>query len=146
MADETTSKIGEDSDDNEVFPKEIEKIFDMQDLPKEEKHKVKRIMGMSMQMGGVISPQLELMRKMTPDHISEFLEGQREAARGQLKESRENKIFYAFIIVVVLLAMLALVVLLRDNPDTMEKVIYAVGGFVAGIFGGYGFGKSKTND
>lgn len=34
--------------------------------------------------------------------------------------------------------------LLKDNPDIMEKVIYAAGGLIAGPVGGYGIGKNKT--
>lgn len=39
---------------------------------------------------------------MTPDHITEFLEGQREATRNQFKENRENKVFLGFVILIAL--------------------------------------------
>ncbi len=39
-----------------------------------------------------------------------------------------------------------LIILLKDNPDIMEKIIYTVGGVVIGAFGGYGFGKNKGDE
>jgi len=33
--------------------------------------------------------------------------------------------------------------LYRDQPDMVEKILYAVGGLTAGLFGGYGYGKTK---
>lgn len=37
-----------------------------------------------------------------------------------------------------------LVILLKDTPDVMEKIIYTVGGVVIGAFGGYG--KNKNDE
>jgi hypothetical protein len=39
-----------------------------------------------------------------------------------------------------------LVILLKDIPDVMEKIIYIVGGVVIGAFGGYGFGKNRNDE
>ena len=39
-----------------------------------------------------------------------------------------------------------MIVLLKDNPDVMEKIIYTVGGVIVGAFGGYGFGKNRNDD
>lgn len=40
----------------------------------------------------------------------------------------------------------AIIVLLKDNPDVLEKIIYSVGGVIVGAFGGYGFGRQKRDD
>lgn len=147
MAENSDKKLKTKLNDEENdISKEIESIIDSEDISTEEKHTIKKMVGMSMQMGGVISPQLELMKKMTPDHITEFLEGQREATRCQFKESRDSKIFCGFILLVALSFIIVLIVLLRDIPETMEKVIYAAGGFAAGIVGGYGFGKTRSDE
>ena len=50
----------------------------LENIPKEERHEVKRMIGLSMQMGRTISPEMELMKKMTPQHVTEFLEAQKE--------------------------------------------------------------------
>ena len=94
----------------------------------------------------VISPQLELMKKMTTENVTEFLQGQREVSNNQFKESRDNKIFLVIVLLMVLIFVTALVILLKGNPDMLEKVLYTLGGLVAGLFGGYGYGKSKRDD
>lgn len=128
--------------------KGFEEEFDsvLEGIPKEERHEFKRMIGMSMQMGGAISPQLELMKKMTSEHVTDFLQGQREATRYEFKESRDNKLFSGFMLFIVLVFVLMLVILLRDRPETMEKILYAAGGFAAGIAGGYGYGKTKKDN
>lgn len=118
----------------------------MEEIPQEARHEVKKMIGMSMQMGGVISPQMELMKKMTPEHVSEFLIGQREALNNEFKESRENKIFAGFVLVVIMIFIVIIVVLLKENPEIMEKVLYTLGGLITGLLGGYGFGKTKRNE
>lgn len=111
--------------------------------PEEVRHEIKRMIGMSMQMGGVVSPQMELMKKMQPEHVTEFLAGQREAAGNQFKESRERKIFLAFSLVVILIFVTVMVVILKDKSDLLEKVLYTLGGLITGLIGGYGYGKSR---
>lgn len=75
--EENKEAMKSETDTSEKIEKDLDSIFE--EIPKEERHNVRKMIGMSMQMGGVISPQLELMKKMTPEHVTEFLKGQREA-------------------------------------------------------------------
>lgn len=134
----------EKSDTNEDFGNEMDSL--LEGLPKESRHEVRKLVGMSMQMGGVISPQIELMKKMTSEHVTEFLDTQKKAMENQFKESRENKIFLFAVLVVTLIFIILLVFLLKDKPDIMEKVLFTLGGLITGLFGGYGIGKSKKDD
>lgn len=118
----------------------------LEDIPKEARHEVKKMIGMSMQMSGRLSPEYELMKKMTPENVSEFLEGQKLESQHQFQANRDNKILLGFSLVVVLIFIVVLVIILRDNPDTMEKVLYALIGLVTGLFGGYGFGRRKSEE
>ena len=133
--------IDDEADD---LPKEFSEI--LEDMPKEARHEVRKMVGMSMQMGGIISPQLELMKKMTSENVTEFLQGQRESANNQFKESRDHKILLAFTLVISFLFITVLVILLKENPDILEKVLYTLGGLVTGLLGGYGYGKSKREE
>lgn len=142
--EECTKQQSQGREENDSFPKEINEILD--DIPQEARHEVKKMIGMSMQMGGVISPQLELMKKMTPEHVSEFLQGQREAANNEFKESRDNKLFMCFVLTIVLAFVIAIVILLKSNPDIMEKVLYTIGGLITGLLGGYGIGKTRREE
>ncbi|MCI9682066.1 MAG: hypothetical protein HFI26_11860 [Lachnospiraceae bacterium] len=147
MAEDEVKEIDAQKEDSEEvgdLPRELSEI--LEDVPKEVRHEVKRMVAMSMQMGGVISPQLELMKKMTTENVTEFLQGQREVSNNQFKESRDNKIFLVIVLLMVLIFVTALVILLKGNPDMLEKVLYTLGGLVAGLFGGYGYGKSKRDD
>ena len=48
--------------------------------------------------------------------------------------------------IVAMVFFILLVILLKDIPDVMEKIIYIVGGVVIGAFGGYGFGKNRNDE
>ncbi len=48
--------------------------------------------------------------------------------------------------IVAMAFFVVVIILLRDDTDVMEKVIYAVGGVCAGAFGGYGLAKKGTDD
>lgn len=143
MEEENKEELNQEHFENELT-KDLDNILEA--IPKEDRHEVKKMIGMSMQMGGIISPQVELMKKMTPEHVTSFLEGQKEATRFQFQESRENKIFAGIVLIIVLIFVIAIIILLKDNPDIMEKVLYAAGGLVAGAIGGYGYGKTKHDD
>ena len=68
---------------------EIENM--LEDMPPEEKHMVRKMLGVSMQMGGIVSPQLELMKKMTPEHISDFWLGNEKLRKTNLRRTERIK-------------------------------------------------------
>lgn len=115
-------------------------------VSEEDRPEIRKMIGMSMQMGRVISPEMEIMKKMTPEHVTEFLETQKQAMQNEFKESKDTKIFLVVVLILFLAFIIALVVLLKDKPDILEKVLYTLGGLIAGIFGGYGFGKTRGNE
>nr|WP_308743525.1 hypothetical protein [uncultured Anaerocolumna sp.] len=118
----------------------------LENVPPEARHEVKKMLSMSLQMGRVISPETELMNKMTSEHISSFLASQDTAMKKQFQESRENKIFVFGVFIFALVFIVVLINLLKDKPDIMEKVLFTLGGLVTGSFGGYGYGKSRNNE
>lgn len=141
------SNMEDENKEKESNNKEQEPIdIILENIPKEERHEVKKMIGLSMQMGRTISPEMELMRKMTPEHVTEFLEAQKEEMQNQFKENRENKIFLVAILLIVMAFIVILIYLLKDKPDIMEKVLYTLGGLITGLFGGYGFGRTKRDE
>lgn len=130
-------------DFNEL-PQDLEEF--LEGVPEDKREPINRMIGMSMQMSRVVTPEAELMRKMTPDNIDNFLEGQKKAQEYDYKEGIANKFFYSFIIVVVLAFIVGLVILLKNKPDLLEKVLCTVGGLITGLLGGYGFGRSKNTN
>lgn len=61
------------------------------------------------------------------------------------QEKRDRKIFSFLISLLGIVFVLIVIVLLKDSPDMLEKILYAAGGVVAGAFGGYGYGKSRDD-
>jgi hypothetical membrane protein len=52
---------------------------------------------------------------------------------------------FALVLVIVGL-IVTILVLFRNKPEMVEKILYAVGGLLAGAVGGYGYGKSKRSE
>lgn len=139
---EPVSEHEENGNTMESTPEEFEKF--VESAPEGIRHELKQ-MSMFMQMSGRVSPEAELMKKLQPEHVTEFLAGQREASQNQFKESRERKIFLAFILVIILVFIIVLVVILKDKASLLEKVLYTLGGLITGLIGGYGYGKSRDD-
>lgn len=100
---------------------------------------------MSLNMRRVMSPETEVMRKVTSEHISKFLDSQDTAMNKQFQEVKESKIYTFGIFLFTLIFIVILIILLKDNPEVMEKVLFTLGGLVTGAIGGYGYGKTKNN-
>ena len=100
----------------------------------------------SIQMRSISSPETVVMKKLTPDHISKYLDGSELEMKNSYAEKFHRKIFTFLTMIVAMAFFIFLVILLKDNPDVMEKIIYTVGGVVIGAFGGYGFGKNRNDE
>ena len=91
-------------------------------------------------------PEAVVMKKLTPEHISQFLDGASQEMQKSYAERFHKKIFTFLTMIVAMAFFVVVIILLRDDTDVMEKVIYAVGGVCAGAFGGYGLAKKGTDD
>lgn len=101
----------------------------------------------SMIMSGVsLAPENTVMKKLTAEHISHFLDSATQEMNNTFAEKLHRKIFALVALLLVMAFFVALIILLRHTPEIMEKVIYATGGIIAGGFGGYGLGKRKKDD
>lgn len=97
-------------------------------------------------VSSIANPETAVMNKITEEHISQFLTGSREEMQYSYKEKSQKKIFTLLALVLVMAFCVIIICLLKDSPDIMEKVLYTVGGVVAGAFGGYGYGKNRRED
>lgn len=132
-------------DDSKVADSVIE---DIEHLPSDKKHLVEKLMIQEFGMMGVshISQENEVAKKINESHITNYLDGAREQMQNDYKERHERKIYTGILVFLALAFFVTIIVLLKDNPDILEKIIYSVGGLIAGAFGGYGFGKHKSQD
>lgn len=123
----------------------IDKMLD--DAPPKQKEVIKELMISMQQMRMESNPASEVMKKLTKEHITNFL----DASRDNMEKGYRDKNFHRLFLVVMALLMMSfiviIVVLLKDNqPDMLEKVLYTGGGLVVGLLGGYGFGKSQRDE
>jgi len=88
--------------------------------------------------------------KITEKHIEQMLDIQRSGVDNQrlgmelqVKDNDRNRLL-ALAVVLAILALAALVLILyKDQPDMVQKIIIPAITFIAGAGGGYGLGKSK---
>lgn len=140
MNDDNNTKI----DDAETENAEIEEV--LESVPPEHRKVIERLMISSVQMRGVVAPETAVMKKITEEHISKYLDGAEQEMNNSYKEKFHKKIFAFLTMIVAMIFFIVIIVLLKDKPDVMEKVIYTVGGVVVGAFGGYGVGKNQRED
>ena len=90
-------------------------------------------------------PEMELMKKINDEHITTYLESAKEEMEMSYKERGQNKFFIAGVLLSTMIFIVVIILILKDVPDVMEKVLYALIGLVTGILGGYGIGKNKSD-
>lgn len=130
-------------------PKEMGSIIkEIENLPTDAKQLVEKMVVREFGMMGVshISQENEVAKKINEAHITNYLDGAREQMQNDYKERHEKKIYTIVLVLLALAFFITIIVLLKDNPDILEKIIYSVAGLIAGAFGGYGFGKHKSQD
>lgn len=131
-------------DNDELEESELEDV--LESVPPEHRKVIERIMiSSSMQMRSIASPEANVMKKLTSEHISKYLDGAELEMKNSYTEKFHKKIFSLLSMTIAMVFFIAIIILLKDSPVVMEKIIYTVAGVVAGAFGGYGFGK-KRND
>lgn len=119
----------------------------LESVPPEHRKVIERMMiSSSIQMRSISSPETEVMKKLTGEHISKYLDGAELEMKNSYAEKFHRKIFVFLTMIVAMAFFILLVILLKENPDVMEKIIYIVGGVVIGAFGGYGFGKNRNDE
>ncbi len=133
------------SEDSKEIEAELEEVLDS--VPPEHRKIIERMMISSVQMRSIASPpEAVVMKKLTPEHISQFLDGASQEMQKSYAERFHKKVFTFLTMIVAMIFFVVIIMLLRDDTDVMEKVIYAVGGVCAGAFGGYGLAKKSGDD
>ena len=94
----------------------------------------------------MISSENEVAKKITEEHITQYLEGTKLEMENSYEEKKHKKILVFLTIFLTMAFIVVIILLLKDIPDIMEKIIYTIGGLAAGAIGGYGFGKFKNDE
>lgn len=77
------------------------------------------------------SPSDEIACKITEDHITEYLEGNRAERRQEFLERREKRILSALQLIAVLVAIIFVVKFLGNNPAILVNILYIIAGLGA---------------
>ncbi len=139
------TQVLDNVDKDNLEEAELEDV--LESVPPEHRKVIERMMiSSSIQMRSISSPETAVMKKLTQDHISKYLDGAELEMKNSYAEKFHRKVFTFLTMIVAMAFFIFLVILLKDNPDVMEKIIYIVGGVVIGAFGGYGFGKNRNDE
>lgn len=132
-------------DDYESIPPEMAEVLN--GLPEPQREEMSRMITTSFGMIGRVSPEIEIAKKITPDHISSMLNAQEKGLDYTYKDNQHKMIFFVVILVVVLIAIIAIIALLKDNnSEAMTRILTALISAALGAAGGYGIGAKKRND
>lgn len=136
----------------EIQPEVDEVKSAIQKLSRQKPGTVTEIMAM-MGVGPVVNP---IHHKMNEAHISQVLDlaCQHDEREYNLhKTSQENRasqqtsnrryMFAGFAAVLVLVVIV--LILFRDNPDVLIPVLSGIGGLAGGLLGGWGIGRSSDS-
>lgn len=108
---------------------------------------------MFMGMMAKFSPDNSIADKITAEHLDKQLDNMRietekhyETENERIKERKHARIIYAILGVAAMIAVVVLMVAFRDNPDAVSGVVEKLVIAAVSAFGGYGFGKSRSNN
>lgn len=149
MADNELKNIEEDSAENKdggsIMDPEVEAA--LENIPPKDRRVIEQHMFSMIQMrSSVPSPETAVMKKITEEHISKYLDGAELEMKNSYAEKFQKKVFTFLTMLIAMIFFIVIIVLLKDKSDIMEKVLYAVGGVIAGAFGGYGLGKKQSDE
>ena len=140
-------------EDHNVIESEVDIRSTMEKLEKEKPETFTEIMAM-MGSGPMPNP---LHQKMNEGHITQVLDlaaNHDERQYDLHKSSQANRandniadrrytfaaFFILFLLIVVVLA------LFKDDPETLIPVMTGLGGLIGGFLGGWGFGRTRSNN
>ena len=92
------------------------------------------------------SPSEQIAGRITEEHITEYLEGNREERRNAYRERREKRFLAALELIAVLTAIVLGVWFLRDNPAILVNILYIIGGLGALFVWKHPFIKNDKKD
>ncbi|MCL2637169.1 MAG: hypothetical protein FWD48_02245 [Oscillospiraceae bacterium] len=122
-------------------PDVLDEMLD--DLPEERQKQIRKSV-MTMMSVTSNNPMTDIAKKIDGEHITAFLKESNENMRLSYKDRFQTKIIGIIVLVFVLLFLVIIVLVFKDSPDIVEKIIYATGGLVFGGLGGFGIAKYKS--
>ena len=92
------------------------------------------------------SPFEQIAGKITEEHITEYLEGNREERLQAFKERPEKRFLSALELIAILTAVVLVVWFLGDNPAILVNILYIIGGLGAFFIWRHTHEKNNKNE
>lgn len=127
-----------------TLPEEMSQVLDK--LPENEQSIIKQLWFSQSSMISRISPEFDVAKKVTSEHIDKLLDTQDKAMEKAFKDKGQRRVFMLLLTLLAATVLIALVVLLKDKPEFMEKIVTIVFSGSLGAAGGYGIGVHKNRD
>jgi len=93
-----------------------------------------------------ISPDHEVAKKVTPEHIGKMIDANAREMENSYKDKGQRRVFSLLYYVGAIATLLVVIILLKEEPDVMTEVLKIGLPAIATGLGGYGFGRSKRDD
>jgi hypothetical protein len=120
----------------------------LQNIPEEKRNIIIReyhsvTMGM---MRSEKTTEESIISKMTSKNMDTYMKDAGDNMRLTHKGKTQNRVFLFGLALIITILFIVVIVIFRDNPEFIEKIIMPAGGVLAGFAGGFGFGKSKRDE
>lgn len=129
--------------DNEAASLPEEVVRALEDMEPGKREQIERLMVSQFSLISRISPEVEVSKKITAEHITTMLNTQDKAMEHTFQDKKESRWFSIGLTLLACIVLILIIILLKDTPDVMEKIITIVVSALLGGAGGYGFGFSK---
>lgn len=116
----------------------------LEGVPEEAQNRIRTMLSITT-IAQRTSPQTELMRKMTPENIHDFIQAQDASNQRSYDDRKDQRKFLLIALGIGMVGALIFTFILMPNPDLLEKILPCVLTFVAGAFGGYGLGRKNVS-
>lgn len=142
---ESSKEIVTATPEHDSIPPEMAEV--LRELPEPQRKEVTRIMTAGFSMISRTSPEGEIAKKVTSEHISTMLESQQKGMDYTYKENQHRMIFFVIVLLICVIAVVAIIALLKDNnSEAMTQILTALISAALGAAGGYGIGTRKRDD
>lgn len=134
-------------EDDALMPDGVDEALEQSISDPDARRHVKQAIVHEFGMIAQISPQTGLMKKITSDHITEYLKIEEKSLDYSFKDSKQSKYFFLLVLLIVSVVLIMIIHLLKDsNPDQMERLITILVSGALGASGGFGLGYKKGKD
>lgn len=139
MAENEKQEIGQFSGDG--LPPEVAEVINT--MPEEHREQVRHMWGMHMSMTTRTSPQMEMMKKLTPETLDKMIENEGKEAEMEYRDRNGARWATLIMILIGALFLLGMIYLLKEDTEVLKEIVVPFVTLIAGALGGYGFGYSK---